>query len=405
MSRYAPVDWQDGMLVTAQHFQYQDLYWQQQLSRQYQTSALHRYGLQQIEICQDSLQRGVFVVLALSGCLPCGEWFESDALLEMSIAQMDAPTCEIYLCASWQSSGLPEVKVPESSGERSAPPVLFKRCKLSLKTKEQVKDFQRSLVIATVQKNIAPASPRVMQEKVPKILCLAAWPALKMRYESCLLKIHNKCISYQQIDHANDMRVELFTWRLNYWCQRLQKMAVFNDIKQLLQEVACCSYDLSALAACHTENELSFVESDGVTLWLWLEHLSLVLDALKHIDQQYCSVHQVNKRLYQIDWPERLSPDHTQSHYLQIGFDSDLNRFDLQQGAIRVLPQSLRSASQNHGLCGIALSEHKRTRECLIVKLDSEDPLFKRAISEHGLSVELGCKNVKVEKYWWVNEA
>lgn len=67
-----PVQWSEGMLLSPQHLQQQDKYWDQQLCSVMSILQPHFFGISQLEIDQDELVNGKLVITSVSGIMPDG---------------------------------------------------------------------------------------------------------------------------------------------------------------------------------------------------------------------------------------------------------------------------------------------------------------------------------------------
>jgi type VI secretion system protein ImpJ len=104
MKRQPRVVWTKGMFLSPQHFQAQDLYFEDLIHSRFGASHFANYGVTQIQIDADALANGLFKLTAARGLMPDGEAFDmpnSDELpasreLDRHWPSSD-PTLDVYL--------------------------------------------------------------------------------------------------------------------------------------------------------------------------------------------------------------------------------------------------------------------------------------------------------------------
>ncbi|MCP5141732.1 MAG: type VI secretion system baseplate subunit TssK [Gammaproteobacteria bacterium] len=67
-----PLQWTEGMLLSPQHFQQNDIYWGQQLALHTRWTRPYGWGLWHLELDEGELQKGEIIVRRLEGLLPDG---------------------------------------------------------------------------------------------------------------------------------------------------------------------------------------------------------------------------------------------------------------------------------------------------------------------------------------------
>ena len=76
MKRQSRVVWAKGMFLSPQHFQAQDLYFEDLIQSRFSASHFANYGVTDLQIDADSVANGLFKVVGARGVLPDGESFD-----------------------------------------------------------------------------------------------------------------------------------------------------------------------------------------------------------------------------------------------------------------------------------------------------------------------------------------
>src|SRR5215467_1608830 len=76
MKRQPRVVWTKGMFLSPQHFQAQDLYFEDLIHFRFRASQFENYGVTQIEIDAEALSNGLVKLIAARGLMPDGEVFD-----------------------------------------------------------------------------------------------------------------------------------------------------------------------------------------------------------------------------------------------------------------------------------------------------------------------------------------
>lgn len=80
--RAEPIQWSEGMLLSAQHFQQNDIYWHQQLAHRIHCSRPYAWGLWDLELNDSNLRQGRVCVTRLEALLPDGLAIQYPANIE-----------------------------------------------------------------------------------------------------------------------------------------------------------------------------------------------------------------------------------------------------------------------------------------------------------------------------------
>src|SRR5580704_15065226 len=83
MKRQPRVVWTKGMFLSPQHFQAQDLYFEDLIQFRFAASHYANYGVTEYQIDNEALANGVFKLIAVRGVLPDGEVFDMPASDEL----------------------------------------------------------------------------------------------------------------------------------------------------------------------------------------------------------------------------------------------------------------------------------------------------------------------------------
>ena len=83
MKRQPRVVWTKGMFLSPQHFQAQDLYFEDLIQFRFAASHYANYGVTEYQIDNEALANGVFKLIAVRGVLPDGEAFDMPASDEL----------------------------------------------------------------------------------------------------------------------------------------------------------------------------------------------------------------------------------------------------------------------------------------------------------------------------------
>src|SRR5215471_4817851 len=76
MKRQSRVVWSKGMFLSPQHFQAQDLYFEDLIQSRFTASQFANYGVTQVQIDAEALANGLFKLAAARGVMPDGESFD-----------------------------------------------------------------------------------------------------------------------------------------------------------------------------------------------------------------------------------------------------------------------------------------------------------------------------------------
>jgi len=104
MKRQSRVVWTKGMFLSPQHFQAQDLYFEDLLHSRFGASNFANYGVTDLQIDADSLANGLFKLVSARGVLPDGESFDMPGSDELPASRQFAQnwptsdeTLDVYL--------------------------------------------------------------------------------------------------------------------------------------------------------------------------------------------------------------------------------------------------------------------------------------------------------------------
>src|SRR5262249_18538586 len=76
VKRRSRVIWTKGMFLSPQHFQSQDLYFEDLIHFRFRASHFANYGVTKLEVDTDALSNGLFRIVAARGLMPDGEVFD-----------------------------------------------------------------------------------------------------------------------------------------------------------------------------------------------------------------------------------------------------------------------------------------------------------------------------------------
>ncbi len=119
-----PVQWAEGMLLSPQHFQQNDCYWEQRLCAVMSLVQPHYYGITQLDVNEGNLNSGELVINRVSGVFPDGLVFEypmADCAEALTIDLADAfksreitsNTLSIYLRVAKRGASAANAKSPQ----------------------------------------------------------------------------------------------------------------------------------------------------------------------------------------------------------------------------------------------------------------------------------------------------
>src|SRR5580765_5416136 len=97
MKRQSRVVWTKGMFLSPQHFQAQDLYFEDLVHSRFGASHFANYGVTDLQIDADSVANGLFKLTGARGVLPDGETFDMPGSDELPASRQFAqnwPTSE-----------------------------------------------------------------------------------------------------------------------------------------------------------------------------------------------------------------------------------------------------------------------------------------------------------------------
>ncbi len=104
MKRQPRVVWTKGMFLSPQHFQAQDLYFEDLIQSRFSASHFANYGVTGLEIDADAVANGLFKLTGARGVLPDGEFFDMPASDELPPSRQFAQhwptadeTLDVYL--------------------------------------------------------------------------------------------------------------------------------------------------------------------------------------------------------------------------------------------------------------------------------------------------------------------
>jgi type VI secretion system protein ImpJ len=104
MKRQSRVVWAKGRFLSPQHFQAQDLYFEDLIQSRFSASHFANYGVTDLQIDADSVANGLFKVVGARGVLPDGESFDMPGSDELPASRQLAPnwpaseeTLDVYL--------------------------------------------------------------------------------------------------------------------------------------------------------------------------------------------------------------------------------------------------------------------------------------------------------------------
>ena len=104
MKRQPRVVWTKGMFLSPQHFQSQDLYFEDLIQSRFAASNFANYGVTDLQIDADSVANGLFKLVAARGTLPDGEFFDMPGSDELPASRQFAQnwptsddTLDVYL--------------------------------------------------------------------------------------------------------------------------------------------------------------------------------------------------------------------------------------------------------------------------------------------------------------------
>src|SRR5258708_8892655 len=104
MKRQPRVVWTKGMFLSPQHFQAQDLYFEDLIHSRFGASHFANYGVTDLQIDADSVANGLFKLTSARGVLPDGESFDMSGSDELPASRQFAQhwpthdeTLDVYL--------------------------------------------------------------------------------------------------------------------------------------------------------------------------------------------------------------------------------------------------------------------------------------------------------------------
>jgi type VI secretion system protein ImpJ len=116
MKRQPRVVWTKGMFLSPQHFQAQDLYFEDLIHSRFGASNFANYGVTALEIDRDAVSNGLFKLAAARGLMPDGETFDMPNSDELPSSRQFAPhwqtsdeTLDVYLCLPERRLNAPNV--------------------------------------------------------------------------------------------------------------------------------------------------------------------------------------------------------------------------------------------------------------------------------------------------------
>src|ERR1700733_13455080 len=95
MKRQPRVVWTKGMFLSPQHFQAQDLYFEDLLQSRFGASNFKNYGVTELRIDTEKLANGLFKLMSARGITPDGEAFDMPDSDELPVSRQ---------IAAWRSS-------------------------------------------------------------------------------------------------------------------------------------------------------------------------------------------------------------------------------------------------------------------------------------------------------------
>jgi type VI secretion system protein ImpJ len=126
MKRQSRVVWTKGMFLSPQHFQAQDLYFEDLLHSRFGASHFANYGVTDLQIDADSVANGLFKLVSARGMLPDGESFDMPGSDELPASRQFAQnwptsdeTLDVYLSLPERRPNARNVTLPgqqEGSG-------------------------------------------------------------------------------------------------------------------------------------------------------------------------------------------------------------------------------------------------------------------------------------------------
>ena len=125
MKRQPRVVWTKGMFLSPQHFQAQDLYFEDVIHSRFGASHFANYGVTEIQIDRDAVANGLFKVMAARGVMPDGESFDMPGSDELPPSRQFAPhwptsdeTLDVFLSLPERRLNARNVTLP---GQRQDP--------------------------------------------------------------------------------------------------------------------------------------------------------------------------------------------------------------------------------------------------------------------------------------------
>src|SRR5260221_4033843 len=127
MKRQPRVVWTKGMFLSPQHFQAQDLYFEDLIQFRFGASQFANYGVTKIEIDADALSNGLFKLITARGLLPDGEAFDMPNSDELPASRefarpwpSSAEALDVYLSLPERRRNARNVTLP-GQGDGSGP--------------------------------------------------------------------------------------------------------------------------------------------------------------------------------------------------------------------------------------------------------------------------------------------
>jgi len=116
MKRQPRVVWTKGMFLSPQHFQAQDLYFEDLIHSRFGASTFANYGVTALEIDRDAVSNGLFKLTSARGLMPDGEAFDMPNSDELPPSRQFVPhwqtgeeTLDVYLCLPERRLNAPNV--------------------------------------------------------------------------------------------------------------------------------------------------------------------------------------------------------------------------------------------------------------------------------------------------------
>ena len=129
MKRQSRVVWTKGMFLSPQHFQAQDLYFEDLIQSRFAASNFANYGVTDLRIDADSVANGFFKLVSARGVLPDGESFDMPGSDELPAGRQFAQTwpageetLDVYLSLPERRLNARNVTLPGQKDGSSGPP-------------------------------------------------------------------------------------------------------------------------------------------------------------------------------------------------------------------------------------------------------------------------------------------